>query len=71
MHVIAGQNKTITKKYIIAGHDTTASGISWALYSLADNPEHMQKCQQEIDQLLEKKGEENIEWYGYSMRHPY
>ncbi|XP_006822056.1 cytochrome P450 4F12-like [Saccoglossus kowalevskii] len=48
--------------FMFEGHDTTASGLSWCLYNLAKNPEHQKTCQQEIDALLEKKGEDKIEW---------
>ncbi|XP_032733588.1 cytochrome P450 4A7-like [Lontra canadensis] len=34
------------------GHDTTASGISWILYTLATHKEHQPKCQEEIQNLL-------------------
>lgn len=47
-----------------AGHDTTASGISWTLYSLAKHPEHMKKCQEEIDKVLQDRDSDTIEWYG-------
>jgi len=46
-----------------AGHDTTASGISWTLYSLAANPEHQKLCQQEIDEVLAGRDNQNIEWW--------
>lgn len=48
--------------FLFEGHDTTASGISWALYSLAANPEHQRKCQEEIDQVLKGKSNDDIEW---------
>jgi cytochrome P450 len=47
----------------VAGHDTTASSIAWALYSFAENPEIQAKAQQEIDELLEGRDSDTIEWY--------
>ena len=38
--------------FLFEGHDTTASGISWTLYSLAQHLTHQEKCQAEIDELL-------------------
>ncbi|XP_066479078.1 cytochrome P450 4B1-like [Tiliqua scincoides] len=46
--------------FMFEGHDTTASGISWLLYCMAQNPEHQQRCREEIKELLEEK--ENIQW---------
>ncbi|KAK2854766.1 hypothetical protein Q7C36_006635 [Tachysurus vachellii] len=46
--------------FMFEGHDTTASGISWIFYSMACNPEHQQKCREEIQQVL--MGKDNIEW---------
>ncbi|XP_077996366.1 ultra-long-chain fatty acid omega-hydroxylase-like [Glandiceps talaboti] len=48
--------------FLFEGHDTTASGISWTLYSLAKHPEHQEKCQLEIDQVLQDKNTDDIEW---------
>lgn len=49
--------------FMFEGHDTTASGLSWILYSLACNPEYQQKCREEILQAL--KGKDTMEWYFY------
>ncbi|KAJ6662517.1 hypothetical protein lerEdw1_011653 [Lerista edwardsae] len=45
--------------FMFGGHDTTASGISWLLYCMAQNPEDQQRCREEIKELLE---EDNIQW---------
>lgn len=46
----------------IAGHDTTASAISWTLYALAKHEEYQQKAQDEIDQILQSRDRDDIEW---------
>lgn len=37
---------------LIAGHETTAALLTWALYELAQSPEVMQKAQEEIDRVI-------------------
>lgn len=46
--------------FMFAGHDTTASSISWTLYNLARFPEHQDKCREEIEEVLGSK--EELEW---------
>lgn len=48
--------------FLFEGHDTTASAISWILYSLAQHPECQRKCQQEIDDLLADRDSDDIQW---------
>ncbi|XP_041126884.1 cytochrome P450 4B1-like [Polyodon spathula] len=46
--------------FMFEGHDTTASGISWILYNLAANPEHQQKCRDEVQAVL--AGKDTMDW---------
>lgn len=46
--------------FMFAGHDTTATSISWTLYNLARFPEHQEKCREEIEEVLGNK--EELEW---------
>lgn len=48
--------------FLFEGHDTTSSGISWTLHSLAKHPEHQRRCQQEVDDVLKEKSHKDIEW---------
>ncbi|XP_064612105.1 ultra-long-chain fatty acid omega-hydroxylase-like [Liolophura sinensis] len=48
--------------FLFEGHDTTASGISWALYALARHPEHQACCRQEVDEVLNGRSTDHIEW---------
>ena len=36
---------------LLAGHETTANTIVWAMYSLAKEPEVLRRAQQEVDSL--------------------
>ncbi|XP_053105522.1 cytochrome P450 4B1-like isoform X2 [Hemicordylus capensis] len=46
--------------FMFEGHDTTASAISWLLYCMAQNPEHQQRCREEIKAIL--KDHDTIQW---------
>ena len=48
--------------YDSAGHDTTASAISWILYSLAEHPECQRQCQEEIDRVISETETGELEW---------
>ncbi|XP_063078074.1 cytochrome P450 4F3 [Engraulis encrasicolus] len=48
--------------FMFAGHDTTASAISWVLYNLARHPEYQQRCRDEVNALLEDRDQDDILW---------
>eukprot|EP00435_Cladocopium_sp_Y103_P017272 s1806_g4.t1 len=38
--------------FLIAGHETTASALTWSLFELAQNPELMGRLQKEVDTVM-------------------
>jgi len=48
--------------YMYAGHDTTASTISWCLYHLAKHPDCQQKARDEVDSVLSGRDSTNVLW---------
>ncbi|XP_060071025.1 cytochrome P450 4A2-like [Ylistrum balloti] len=38
--------------FLFEGHDTTASSLSWAIYSLSKNPEEQEKVYEEVKRVL-------------------
>ncbi|XP_077382179.1 cytochrome P450 4T8 [Festucalex cinctus] len=46
--------------FMFEGHDTTASGISFILHTLACHPEQQNKCRDEIAQILD--GKDDVRW---------
>nr|XP_008509607.1 PREDICTED: cytochrome P450 4F11-like [Equus przewalskii] len=52
--------------FMFAGHDTTASGLSWVLYNLARHPEHQERCRQEVRELLRDREPKEIECPGFT-----
>ncbi|KAL3862090.1 hypothetical protein ACJMK2_008084 [Sinanodonta woodiana] len=46
--------------FLFEGHDTTASAISWILYSLAKHQDIQEKVKEELDSVLQ--GREMVEW---------
>uniref|UniRef100_H2YHD8 Uncharacterized protein n=1 Tax=Ciona savignyi TaxID=51511 RepID=H2YHD8_CIOSA len=46
--------------FLFEGHDTTASGIAWALYHLAKYPEFQTKCREELTEVL--GDQKYVEW---------
>lgn len=50
--------------FLFAGHDTTASGITWTLMCLAQNPRHQELVYQEVKAVLGGKGHVSYENLG-------
>ncbi|XP_037552592.1 cytochrome P450 4F3 [Nematolebias whitei] len=48
--------------FMFAGHDTTASAVSWTLYNLARHPQHQETCRQEVMELMQGRGGWALEW---------
>ncbi|XP_046561100.1 cytochrome P450 4F2-like [Haliotis rubra] len=48
--------------FLFAGHDTTASAISWTLFTMASKPEFQTRVQEEVDTLLEGRESKHIKW---------
>ncbi|KAH9504366.1 Cytochrome P450 4F4 [Bulinus truncatus] len=46
--------------FFFAGHDTTASGMTWIIYALAGHPECQEKVYNEVTKVLD--GREYLEW---------
>lgn len=46
--------------FMFEGHDTTTSGISWILHAMAQNPEHQQRCREEIKDILRER--DTVQW---------
>ena len=49
--------------FLFAGHDTTASSLTWMMYALAKSPQHQQRAQKEVDEIFHEKGSCVLEWY--------
>ena len=43
------------KTFFFAGHDTTASTISWSYYFLSCNPDCLARLRKELDQVFDPK----------------
>ncbi|CAG5126234.1 unnamed protein product [Candidula unifasciata] len=48
--------------FMFAGHDTTAAGVPWILYTLAQSPEYQAKVQAELDAVLHGRDTHHIQW---------
>ncbi|XP_054859162.1 ultra-long-chain fatty acid omega-hydroxylase-like [Eublepharis macularius] len=61
-HLSDGDIAAEADTFMFEGHDTTASGLSWVLYNLARHPDYQDQCRKEIQDLLQGREMEDIEW---------
>ena len=47
--------------FLFAGHDTTATSLTWLLYYLAKYPEHQTKIREEVDAIMADRDSDRIE----------
>ncbi|CAG5124677.1 unnamed protein product, partial [Candidula unifasciata] len=48
--------------FLFEGHDTTASAISWALYSIAEHQDIQKRVQEELDNRMAGRTKEDVLW---------
>uniref|UniRef100_A0A672Q108 Phylloquinone omega-hydroxylase CYP4F2-like n=1 Tax=Sinocyclocheilus grahami TaxID=75366 RepID=A0A672Q108_SINGR len=48
--------------FMFAGHDTTASALSWIFYNLAMHQDHQERCRAEIRSVLPDGDEHDLSW---------
>uniref|UniRef100_A0A671QFM6 Docosahexaenoic acid omega-hydroxylase CYP4F3-like n=1 Tax=Sinocyclocheilus anshuiensis TaxID=1608454 RepID=A0A671QFM6_9TELE len=53
--------------FMFAGHDTTASALSWIFYNLAMHQDHQERCRAEIRSVLRDGDEHDISWEDLSQ----
>ena len=53
---------SICSLFFISGHDTTTSAISFIMYSLAEHQDIQERCRAEVDNILEGRDNDYIEW---------
>ncbi|XP_022103228.1 leukotriene-B4 omega-hydroxylase 3-like [Acanthaster planci] len=46
--------------FLFAGHETTATSMTWLLYYLSKHPEHQTKIREEVDEVLAARDSERI-----------
>ncbi|KAL0964760.1 hypothetical protein UPYG_G00328520 [Umbra pygmaea] len=62
-HVLSDEEiKAEADTFMFGGHDTTASGITWVLYNLSCHQDYQERCRAEVNDLLQDKQTEDIEW---------
>lgn len=53
--------------FMFAGHDTTASALSWIFYNLAMHQDHQDRCRAEIRSVLGDGDEHDVSWEDLSQ----
>ncbi|XP_033646388.1 cytochrome P450 4F12-like [Asterias rubens] len=54
------QNEVNT--FMFGGYETTSTAATWAIYCLAQYPDYQDICRKEVDDLMNAKGTDELDW---------
>jgi cytochrome P450 len=60
LYILLFQTKKHFYMIVLAGHETTSTLMTWTLYNLVNNPDVYQRCQAEVDSVLNGDDDDEI-----------